>query len=177
MASLTQGSTPTPRTFRSRMASAWGTSKRVGAGARDFSKRWIFSGRHHEAGMEWMKFGTGLKRKMPLLGRALGLGFLGYNAVSGYEEGGIWGATKSVATDFALNYAFGRLMSLTGAIGAKALGVGAATTSAGSNQPQLAPGTPGLCPRTGTRMAILFLRGIAGFSPRAGRCAGRGKPQ
>lgn len=85
----------------------------------------FFSGKHHGKGMSWLKESVGLG-KGPWWSRAIGPAFMAYSAYSGYQEGGVWGATKSVGTDIGTTYLLGRGFSFLGGVAAKATGVGVA---------------------------------------------------
>lgn len=75
----------------------------------------------HQAGMLWAKDFWGIGQKG--LGRALSVGFLGMSAISGWQEGGAWGAAKQLASDTA--FAYGARAGLH-VFGAPAVGVAGA---------------------------------------------------
>jgi hypothetical protein len=62
----------------------------------------------------WARYPSGqyqhsLFTRMGGVGRTLGLGFMAWDAYSGYKEEGVWGAAKGLARGFAENYAMGAL--------------------------------------------------------------------
>ena len=64
----------------------------------------------HARGVGSLKAGMGLGKGMGIFGRALGLGFLGYETYSGYQREGMWGAAKGAAGYAAIQYAFGAVL-------------------------------------------------------------------
>lgn len=76
-------------------------------------KSWMGTKAHRE-GAKWAKDFYGLSKGTKPLFRVLGLGFLAYDAYSGYKEGGLTGAASSVAQGFAFNYALGVGKSVLG---------------------------------------------------------------
>lgn len=88
-------------------------------------------GQIHAAGMAELKLTYGLskidpKNPMTKVVKGLGLGYLGYRAVSGYREGGIAGAAGNVAMGAAENYAFGAALKILGLTSGGLLAGGAA---------------------------------------------------
>jgi len=64
----------------------------------------------HARGMNSMRDMYGLGKQMGWAGRALGFGFMGLEAFTGYQQGGVWGAAKGLAKGAAVNYAVGALL-------------------------------------------------------------------
>lgn len=77
----------------------------------------------HRGGMTWAKEMYGLRKGMGGFGRTLGLGYMGYTALSGFQEGGAGGAVKGLAVSAAETYAYGAAFK---ALGITAKGVGVA---------------------------------------------------
>jgi hypothetical protein len=103
--------------------------------------KWAFSGRHHEAGMKWVKdmlvpgkkvAGAGVLRNMF---RFLGPAITAYSVLKGYEEGGLKGAVTEGVGGLAWAYGIGRVGSMifspTAAL--TVAGAGLAMTAAGVN--------------------------------------------
>lgn len=64
----------------------------------------------HKRGMRWLREGYGLGAGQKMLGRMLGLGFLAYSFMEGYQREGLWGGVKEAATGAAYSYAFGAVL-------------------------------------------------------------------
>ena len=70
----------------------------------------------HRSGTNFALNTYGLGRgKMGTLGRAFGLGFLGFDAYQGYQEGGTMGAVTNVAKGAAIHYAIGAVLGTAAA--------------------------------------------------------------
>lgn len=96
-------------------------------------KSYLGSGMHKK-GMEWARETYGLGKGMGKLGRGLGLGYLAYNAITGFQEGGLGGAAKEVAHGAAEGYVLGQASSLLGAVVTNPIGlamIGGAAVGAG----------------------------------------------
>jgi hypothetical protein len=65
--------------------------------------RYLKSGTHSKAMGNTLR-NFGLARNMSMLGRGLGLGFLGFEAIAGYQQEGVWGAAKGVASGAMWSY-------------------------------------------------------------------------
>jgi len=97
-----------------------------------FGSAWRSAGKYmgssmHARGARWAAEGYGLGKGMGMFGRALGLGFLGLEAYSGYQREGAWGAAKGVASGAAMSYAMGAVLgsaALPVALGVGAIGGG-----------------------------------------------------
>ena len=98
--------------------------------------KWAFSGKHHQVGMDWLGLGpakkgaTGISKYLSA-GRILGLGFAAYSAYEGYQEEGMWGATKSLATTYLMGRAFSMATGVAG-LGLKTAAIGGAAYLGGA---------------------------------------------
>lgn len=81
--------------------------------------------RMHARGVREVANFYGLARNMGKFGRVLGLGFLGWEAYSGYREGGAWGAAKNVGSSAATTYAIGAILGSGAVAGLAVAGAGA----------------------------------------------------
>ena len=86
-------------------ALARGGLKYASSGAGKFLKSGM-----HRRGARWAMEGYGLGKGMSMFGRAMGLGFLGFEAYAGYQREGAWGAAKGAVTGAMYSYAFGAIL-------------------------------------------------------------------
>lgn len=105
-----------------------GAVRGAGRYAMSGAGNYLRSGTHLRA-MSGVTRNYGLARGMGGWGRAFGLGFLAFEAYSGYQREGAWGAAKGVATgalwSYGIELALGSA-ALPVAIGAAAIGGGLA---------------------------------------------------
>ena len=78
---------------------------RLGLGFQGYAKTAF-----HARGMAEVSSGFGFAKNMNKFSRGLGFLSLGVSAIAGYKEGGVWGATKGVATTAAFNYGVGAVL-------------------------------------------------------------------
>ncbi len=90
-------------------------------------KRGGFLGRDMKQGGKESARAFAGRKSIARIGGVASLAYIGYSAYTGYQEGGVWGATKGVAESVAINsISTGLFNAAVGAVGSVPLAIGAA---------------------------------------------------